>query len=118
MRQAGVLAAAGLVALEEMPRKLAEDHRHARMIAERVRQLPGVKMAANDPQTNMVFLKFDLQNHKTIQQLYDRLKSKDIFVGITGTSTIRLVTHLNINDDDIEKTIHYFSELSNEFFMM
>ena len=115
MRQSGIIAAGGIYALTHHIDRLVEDHQRAIVLANGLKKIPGIHLHLNSPQTNMVFLKFDLQNHKTIQQLNDRLKSNDIFVGTTGTSTIRMVTHLNINDDDIEKTIQCFSELSPEF---
>jgi len=117
MRQAGIIAAGGIYALTHHIDRLVEDHQRAIVLANGLQKIPGIHLHLNSPQTNMVFLKLDLQNHKTIQQLYGRLKSNEIFVGITGTSTMRLVTHLNINDDDIEETIQSFSELSPEFLM-
>jgi len=117
MRQAGIIAAGGIYALSHHIDRLEEDHHRAIELAIGLNSIPGINLHLNSPQTNMVFIKLNFQNQKTIDQLCEHLQSEGILIGITGPSTIRLVTHLNINDEDINKTIQCFAELSKEFFI-
>ncbi len=117
MRQAGIIAAGGIYALTHHIDRLVDDHQRAIELANGLKEIPGIHLHLKSPQTNMVFLKLDFQNQKSIDQLHERLRSNGILVGLTGSSTMRLVTHLDINDNDIKKIIHCFSELSQEFLM-
>jgi threonine aldolase len=98
MRQAGVLAAAALHALDHHVERLAEDHAHARLLAEGLQGLPGVHVAP--PQTNILFV--DLAPEKA-QGAVDRLKARGILC--TGLVRLRFVTHLDVTADDIHRAI-------------
>jgi threonine aldolase len=98
MRQAGVLAAAALYALEHHVGRLAEDHATARRLADGLQGLPGVSVAM--PQTNIVFV--DLAADKPVDMVA-RLRDQGVLV--TGLQTLRLVTHLDVSADDIERAI-------------
>lgn len=103
MRQAGILAAAGLVALEESPRKLHIDHENARRLAEGVADLPGVAIDAEKVQTNIVI--FDVSaSGKTAAEIIEELKKENIFA-IPFGKAIRMVTHCDVSQADIEKTL-------------
>jgi threonine aldolase len=95
MRQVGVLAAAGLIALEQMPARLHEDHANARLLAEALSHMQSVKMDANKVQTNIVI--FKLKGSLTAAALVARLKSRGILCSALGPDTIRLVTHMDVN---------------------
>ena len=99
MRQAGILAAAGLVALKNIPR-LEVDHRHARRLAEGFAGLPGISVNLEKVQTNMVVLK--VHGARTAAQVASLLTERGVLCAATGPDTIRLVTHLDISPDDIE----------------
>ncbi len=103
MRQAGVLAAAGIHALEHHVSRLAEDHAHAARLAEGLRTIPGLAVDWHPAQTNMVFVRMD---EGPAAGLADRLRKLGVVVG-KGTS-LRLVTHLNIDAADIETAIDAF----------
>jgi threonine aldolase len=92
MRQAGVLAAAGLIALEKMPLRLHEDHFNARMIAEAVAQLPEVEIDLDAVESNIVI--FSLRNRKS-SDLIASLKAKGILIGSIGPQAVRVVTHFD-----------------------
>lgn len=109
MRQAGILAAAGIVALETMIDRLAEDHQRARHLAEGLRRLPWVSIDSDPPQTNMVFIKTMDGFHA--EQVAARLAEMGIRVGVVGERRLRLVTHYWINDEAIEKVIAAFRNL-------
>jgi threonine aldolase len=98
MRQAGVLAAAALHALEHHVERLAQDHDHAARLAAGLQGLPGVSVAP--PQTNIVFV--DVAPPKAAG-LVERLKAAGLLC--TGLYRIRLVTHLDVSRDDVERAI-------------
>jgi len=95
MRQAGVLAAAGLVALEEGPRRLHEDHANARLLAEALATMPGVSIDPETVETNIVI--FGLTGKQTPAELVQRLKARNILMSALGRNLIRLVTHLDVD---------------------
>jgi len=104
MRQVGILAAAGLVALNEMVSRLEEDHIMARRLANRIKHLPGVIFPKGFPLTNMIFITIDPDNPKTPQEIMEALKKERILVGLSGPREFRLVTHYWLNQEDIDKT--------------
>jgi threonine aldolase len=111
MRQAGVLAAAGIVALEKMTSRLGEDHRRAAHLAKSLAEIPGIRFTMGLPQTNMVFLTVDETIPYTTAEIAKKLAEKGIKVSITGEGRYRLVTHYWIDDADIEFTISAFTEV-------
>lgn len=95
MRQAGVLAAAGLIALEEMPKRLHEDHANARLLAEHLAQLPQVQIDLETVQTNIVI--FTLRGEGDAGELVVRLKRRGVLSGTVGPHSIRFVTHNDVD---------------------
>ena len=108
MRQAGILAAAGIVALEQMTGRLVEDHARAKNLADGLRKLTGLALDAGTPATNMVFLSLTAEVECTTDEFVDRLKERGVLIGATGERQYRLVTHYWIDDEGIEKTIETF----------
>jgi len=100
MRQAGVLAAAGLYALEHNVARLEQDHTNAAALAEGLSRLPGVSVEYGQSQTNMAFMRVA---PTLVEPLRQFLKQRGILVG--GTHPIRLVTHLDIEPDDVRAFI-------------
>ena len=104
MRQAGVLAAAGIVALEEMVDRLAEDHANARLLAEGLAQLPGLAVDLKRVQTNIVY--FDLlRPDMTPAQLAGALAARGVRLLPAGGPSLRAVTHYQVNRTDIEHAL-------------
>jgi threonine aldolase len=95
MRQAGVLAAAGLIALEDGPKHLAEDRANARMLAEALAQIEGVAIDLKSVETNIVI--FRLKVGKGAAELVSRLKARGVLAGAFGPDAIRLVTHRDVS---------------------
>jgi threonine aldolase len=95
MRQVGVLAAAGLIALETMPARLHEDHANARLLAEALSHMEGVSIDLNLVETNIVI--FRLTGALSAPDLVARLKARGILAGTVGPDAIRLVTHNDVS---------------------
>jgi threonine aldolase len=102
MRQVGVLAAAGLVALEQMVDRLVEDHHHARLLGERLAAIPGVTVDLATVQTNMV--RFSTRPcGLEAPEFVARLRARGVLAGARDRWTIRLVTHRHITAADVER---------------
>jgi threonine aldolase len=108
MRQAGVLAAAGLIALEEMPKRLAEDHANARLIAEQLAGLPQIELDLATVQTNIVI--FTLKEEGKAEELVSRLKRLGILCGMIGRKSVRFVTHHDVDRAACEQAARTASE--------
>jgi len=108
MRQAGILAAAGLVALDMMVNRLGEDHVRAKKLAEGLRMVPGLQLDSGTPATNMVFLSLRPEVHCTSDELIEKLKERGVLIGATGERQYRLVTHYWIDDACVEEAIEAF----------
>ncbi len=100
MRQAGVLAAAGLIALEEMPKRLYEDHANARLLAEAIAGVDGVTLDLADVQTNIVI--FTLKDGGAAECV-SSLKEKGVASSAIGTHQVRFVTHFDVSREDCER---------------
>ncbi|MFH1523903.1 MAG: low-specificity L-threonine aldolase [Chloroflexota bacterium] len=111
MRQAGILAAAGIVALEKMTERLSEDHARAKKLADGLRQVPGLVLDAGTPATNMVFFSLAPDVQSTTEEVIDGLKKNGVLIGAEGERYFRLVTHYWIDDAGIEKTIAAFRDV-------
>ncbi|MFN0277373.1 MAG: threonine aldolase family protein [Pyrinomonadaceae bacterium] len=110
MRQIGILAAAGLIALEEGPKRLHEDHENAKRLAEGLAQIPGISIDVDRVVTNIVI--FDIEGTgKTSDEITDALKENGILAVGFG-SLIRMVTHLDISSQDIETTLEKFAAIA------
>lgn len=106
MRQVGILAAAGMIALEESPPRLVKDHSNARRLAEGIADLPGVSIDPDDVVTNIVIADVSgtgLPAGKIVEALRG-----DNVLAIGFGDVIRMVTHYDVNSEDIEKAISSF----------
>jgi threonine aldolase len=104
MRQAGILAAAGLVALETMIDRLADDHANARYLAESIADIPGIDLDPARVKTNIVF--FDLEPPMpNAAQMAERLARANVLIGPAGERRLRAVTHYGIERADIDATV-------------
>jgi threonine aldolase len=111
MRQAGILAAAGIVALETMVDRLEEDHQRAFLLADKLRDIPHLHVRENSPQTNMVFIDLDDCDTRTNIQVIEELKIMGVLIGTSKNRGFRLVTHYGISDDDIVKVSDIFMKI-------
>jgi len=110
MRQAGILAAAGIIALEQMMERLKEDHKNARILGEGLANISGIKVDLETIQTNMVY--FDLQESEMdTYQFLPRLAKYNILGSPRPPTKVRLVTHYGISEEDIYATIKAIKEI-------
>jgi threonine aldolase len=104
MRQAGILAAAGLIALEEGPKRLHEDHANAKYLAEGLAQIAGVKIDLATVQTNIVI--FDVSGTGMVAgDIVGKLKDRGVMCGSINPQLIRFVTHCNVSRKDCEQAL-------------
>ena len=109
MRQVGVLAAAGLVALEESPRSLHIDHENAKRLAEGAANIKGISIDAEKVQTNIVI--FDVsETGKTSAEICGKLKEENILASPFGKA-IRMVTHYDVSREDVDKTLSLLQKI-------
>lgn len=106
MRQAGIIAAAGIYALDKHINRLAEDHGRARYLAQQLQSL-GYHVDMPLVPTNMVMVDLD----RSADEFIAALRTREILVGAMGAKRLRLVTHLDVDDEGIERTIAAFSRL-------
>lgn len=109
MRQAGVLAAAGIYALEHNLQRLSEDHQRARSLASRLGELPGLRVDLESVQSNMVYV----ATEEPASEAVARLGTEGIDFLSLGRNLLRIVTHLHITDEDVERTILAFEKHFN-----
>jgi len=100
MRQAGILAAAALWALEHNVDRLAEDHRNARRLADGLVQLPGVRLAL-PVETNMVFAELP----PPAPGIAQRLAAEGVLCNAVGERVLRMVTHLDVSQADVDEAL-------------
>jgi len=108
MRQAGVLAAAGIVALEHMTGRLVEDHRRARLLAQGLESIRGLVLDPGTPQSNMVFCTLAEGVSTDAPQVAATLAGGGVRVGTVGKQRFRLVTHYWISDEDVARAVEAF----------
>jgi threonine aldolase len=116
MRQAGVIAAAGLIALERMVDRLADDHAHARTLAEALAAMPGITVDLASVQTNIVILRIDrgdrARSVAATEELVKGCAARKVKIHAMGPSAIRCVTHKDVDAEDIRRAVEAFRELT------
>lgn len=111
MRQAGILAAAGIIAVEKMSLRLKEDHEKAKRLAEGLAKIPGILFEMGMPQTNMVFPSVSSELPISTRDVVTRLGELGVKLGAIASRRFRLVTHYWITDEDIDTTIKAFEKV-------
>jgi threonine aldolase len=111
MRQAGILAAAGIIAIEKMSLRLGEDHIHARQLAEGLANIPGLELDFGMPATNMVFASLKPSVPKNAREIADLLLKDGIRIGVVGDRRFRLVMHYWITPQAVTRTLSAFNKV-------
>lgn len=111
MRQAGVLAAAGLISLEKMTTRLEQDHIRAKNLSTGLKQIGGLVLDAGSSSTNMVYFNLADEVKLSVNQIADKMKKYGILVDWAGPRRFRLVTHYWIDDAGVEKTVQAFKDV-------
>ncbi len=110
MRQAGILAAAGIHALDHHRERLADDHRNAKRLAQGLSELKGVQVNPDHVETNIVL--FDVHSSgMTAPQVAGFMKDKGVLIHAFGKTQIRLVTHLGVSPEEVEKALDAFRKV-------
>jgi len=119
MRQAGVIAAAGIVALERMTDRLAEDHANARRLAEGVAKLPGISIDLASVQTNIVIFRVGAVGPRTAevatQEIVRGCAARKVKIHAVGPTVIRCVTHKDVDADDVRRSIDAIAEITRSW---
>lgn len=114
MRQVGVLAAAGLVALEEGPARLGADHARARHLAKELNQLPGLAVDLKSVQTNIVYVNVagedGAASESSAKALAAACAARGVLFNALGGGRVRLVTHFQLTDEDISRAVNVLTE--------
>jgi threonine aldolase len=114
MRQAGIIAAAGIVALDQMIERLSEDHKNAKRLAEGIAQIKGLSIEQDRVRSNILYFKLS-DSRISSEQFLKALAEKGIRFLSTAKSTFRMVTHYGIEPDDIETAISALSQTMKQF---
>ena len=101
MRQVGVIAAAALVAFDEVLPTLGEDNRRARTLGDQLAEIPGIALDPETVETNIICFGFDDTAKLTASELAAALKDEGVLVHALGKDFVRMVTHYHITDDDV-----------------
>jgi threonine aldolase len=116
MRQAGVLAAAGLISLERMVDRLAEDHVNARTLAEALAGMPGLLIDLASVQTNIVIIRVDrgdrARSIAATEEIVKGCAARKVKIHAMGPTAIRCVTHKDVDAEDIRRAVDAFRELT------
>ncbi|MGF1475621.1 MAG: threonine aldolase family protein [Geminicoccaceae bacterium] len=110
MRQAGIIAAAALYALDHHVDRLADDHDNAKRLAIGLAELPGVRLNPETVETNLVFLDVT-QTERSASELAQALLAEGVRIGAMGPGLMRAATHLDVDGDDIDRAIEAFSQV-------
>lgn len=111
MRQAGVIAAAGVYALKNNIERMADDHSNARRLADGIANIDGLSLEFGLPQTNMVYFNID-KSRMTAQELHERLWAEhSVRIGVSDTYRFRAVTHIDISASDVEDALSGLSSV-------
>jgi threonine aldolase len=113
MRQVGIVAAAGIISLERMTKRLSEDHARARKLADGLRQINGLVVDQNSPYTNMVYFNLSEDVQTNAQMVMQKMKELGVLVDPENARRFRLVTHYWIDDRAVEKTVSAFQKALN-----
>ena len=114
MRQAGILAAAGIVALQTMTGRLSEDHLRAKKMAAGLAATGGLVLDTGSPFTNMIFANIDDSIQLKATQIAELFKNKGVLVGIAGERRFRFVTHYWVDDAAVQNVIKAWQEIYHD----
>jgi len=120
MRQAGIIAAAGIVSLERMVDRLAEDHANARALAEGAARLPGLSVDLASVQTNIVIFGVarpggPAASAAATVELVGGCAARKVKIHAIGPVSIRCVTHKDVDAEDIARTLEAFAEITRKW---
>ena len=110
-RQAGIIAAAGIFALENLIDRLAEDHKRAKKLGQGITEIEGLKLTPDIPETNMVFFTIDEKVRWSAEELAEEAAREGVKIDTPGPRLVRLVTHYWINDEMVDQTVQVLDKV-------
>lgn len=110
MRQVGIIAAAGIYAIENNFNRLIEDHRNAKTLAQGLSEIPGISVDLASVQTNIVVIDIK-ESRMQVAEALEKLKEKNVLAVPFGKTQIRCVTHLDVDRDDIYQALKVFKQV-------
>jgi threonine aldolase len=110
MRQAGVIAAAGLIALEKMPQRLHEDHTNAKLLARLLSEISCLDLDPASVETNVVIVGIARTGYDSAK-LAGMLRDRGVLIGLVDEVTVRLLTHLDVNSEQVRSAVQAFSDI-------
>ena len=110
MRQVGIIAAAGIYAIENNFNRLNEDHRNAKALAEGLSKIPKISVDSESVQTNIVVIDIK-ESGMEVGEVLEELKEKGVLAVPFGRNKIRCVTHLDVTRDDIDQALETFQQI-------
>jgi threonine aldolase len=113
MRQAGILAAAGLYALDHNVQRLADDHRNAKLFAQQLAKLRGIRLQANSVETNLVFFDVEETGHDAAE-IARRLETRGVRIGVEGRYLMRAVFHLDVDSAAMQTAAQALQQALNQ----
>ena len=108
MRQVGVIAAAGIVAIEEMRSRIGQDHENARALAEGMARLPGIELDPALVETNIVFIKVTAMEPSKFE---DILRERAVWMLATGADECRFVLHADVDREDVDRALTVMADV-------
>jgi len=115
MRQAGILAAAGIYALEHNVDRLAEDHQHAKLLAERISSARGLRLDPQEVETNILYLHLDpAEARLDAPALQEALRARGVLALAVDQYSMRLVTHLDVSRAQVEEAAQIICAILND----
>ena len=111
MRQAGIIAAGALHALENHVTRLAEDHQNAQILAKAVEETPGLSLESGPVETNLVWIVVD-PSLGTAREVADRLKAEGVLISALGAQVVRACTHLDVSKADVTRAADILRRLA------
>ncbi len=115
MRQAGIIAASGIIALEKMVDRLKIDHENAKILAEKISKIPGIEINLETVQTNMVI--FQLTDRVDCNDFLGKLREQGVLAVSTARNKVRFVTHNGIERADVERTASVIGEILSKIIL-
>jgi threonine aldolase len=109
MRQVGVLAAPGIIALTEMPGRLKDDHARAKTLARGIAELPGIRLDPESVETNIIIFGFE-HPALTVSAMLERMREQGV-LALAVSGGIRMVTHKDVGDGDVDRAIRAFRDI-------
>jgi len=108
MRQVGIIAAAGIISLEQMTKRLADDHIRARKLADGLRRVKGISVDDGSPYSNMVYLNLASDVKVDAAKIIDIASKQGVLLDCENARRFRLVTHYWVDDKAVDKVIQVF----------